>query len=194
MIIDARDEGERSGGHIQCSVHLPGSGSRAQDCALTQMAAEWRRGKNLVLYCTRSLSRAPVAAQHLIRILESQAGTLAKDSDGRVERIALLEGGICNYLQFALRETASRRPCIDVSDELLSLSESISGFDPDMWLLSGATEDGQVAHVSEYPEIADERRAAKVLVDAEMSDELAFLVDKRCSLSPPAATCMPYIS
>jgi hypothetical protein len=167
---------------------------------MTRVAAEWRRGRTVVFYCTRSLSRAPAAAHLFIRQLESGCGGAppAHDSAGRIERLAVLSGGVCAYLQHVLQRLsecgAGYTPGAGGAADVAAF---VADFDPDMWLLAGGSGGGgeHVAHVSEHPEVLAERRAARALADdGETSDELAFLVGQRCSLSPQSACSMPYIT
>ncbi len=205
LLVDVRDDSERTGGEIASSVRM--SCTHLQDPAVARCAAEWHRGRTVVIYCTRSLSRAPAAAQHLIRCLEagvtSGGGPLPRDTAGRIERLAVLEGGICSYLQHVIQRLADRRYGTvngfpDSAGGVPDVSTFIADFDPEMWLLASSVGAGcgeDVAHISEHPAVQEERRAARALADdGETSDELAFLVGQRCSLSPPAASSMPYIS
>ena len=76
----------------------------------------------------------------------------------------------------------------------------IHGLEADHWVLTASPYGPQVAHESEVRPVQSlgacqpESRQVEELMEAEMSDELAFLVDQRMSLSPPAAGSMPYIS
>ena len=60
-------------------------------------------------------------------------------------------------------------------------------------MLTASPHGPQVAHESEVRSLHSlgacqrESRQVEGLMEAEMSDELAFLVDQRMSLSPPAA-------
>ncbi len=76
----------------------------------------------------------------------------------------------------------------------------IHGLEADHWVLTASPHGPQVAHETEVRSLQSlgacqlESRQVEELMEAEMSDELAFLVDQRMSLSPPAAGSMPYIS
>ena len=205
LLVDVRDETERMGGEIPSSVRTCG---QLHDPAMSRVGSEWRRGRTVVFYCTRSLSRAPAAAHLLIRQLEAGAagsataaasGPPARDAAGRIERLAVLSGGICAYLQHVLLRLAEcGAGYAPGAGGAADVAAFVADFDPDMWLLAGAAGAAggeQIAHVSEHPEVLAERRAARALADdGETSDELAFLVTQRCSLSPQSASSMPYIS
>ena len=118
----------------------------------------------------------------------------------------MLEGGICGYLQQVILRLSERR-AYNYSGSypggvggMPDVSDFVANYDPNMWLLASAASDcdsngEQVAHISEYPAVMEERLAARALADdGETSDELAFLVDQRCCLAPAAASSMPYIS
>jgi len=49
-------------------------------------------------------------------------------------------------------------------------------------------------HASEHALDSQQESQVSLIVEAEVSDELAFLVDQRMSLSPAQAQSMPYIS
>ena len=62
--MDVRESGESGGGHItgaQCS------GGDMNASQLRDLAGRWRAGSHIVLYCTRSQSRAPLAASRLLK-------------------------------------------------------------------------------------------------------------------------------
>lgn len=76
-----REDAEAAGGHVTGAQRCGGDVSAQQ---LGDLAARWRAGCHVVLYCTRSENRAPRAAARLVERLERAAapGSSGSSSDG----------------------------------------------------------------------------------------------------------------
>jgi hypothetical protein len=71
----------------------------------------------------------------------------------------------------------------------------VRGYDPSMWLLRLDADGPTLIHASEHgARVGAGAEAAEMLVQAEVADELAFLVGQGMSLGPAQAQSMPYIS
>mmetsp|Transcript_3928 Transcript_3928/g.6162 ORF Transcript_3928/g.6162 Transcript_3928/m.6162 type:complete len:245 (+) Transcript_3928:239-973(+) len=180
VVVDMREQHETEGGYITGAIRVPAQLEAAQ---VDDLVAKWCSGMHLVFTCTRSMSRAPLAARHLLQAMEQMGCKLPQD--GSEPRISLLEGGIVSLLEFVLR-IQRQVGSVDMEPPASILSE----FDPSKWIVCDFPEGPRVAHSSE----SEKETAENAVWEEEMTDELSFLVDQRMSLSPPSAGAMPYIS
>mmetsp|Transcript_67387 Transcript_67387/g.159847 ORF Transcript_67387/g.159847 Transcript_67387/m.159847 type:complete len:259 (+) Transcript_67387:273-1049(+) len=191
LIVDVRESGESSGGHItgaQCS------GGDINASQLRDLAERWRAGSHIVLYCTRSQSRAPLAASRLLKQLEDAGPAASRDqahADG--PRVSVLEGGIVALVEHVFHAVQGGEMSGGV-EECSPPDELLREYDASFWMLRMEREGAVLIHASEHALDSQQESQVSLIVEAEVSDELAFLVDQRMSLSPAQAQSMPYIS
>jgi len=207
IVVDTRAEQEASGGSVAGAVR---GSTRLSPHEVDQLVEHYRAGRQIIFYCLRSQSRAPLAAQKLLQAIdmvggrvagEGQNGTACGD-DATDPRVCVVEGGLVALIQGIVRSMPPQ-----IQQTLVSLHDVdqdlprdlIQGLEADKWAVMQTPDGPLVAHVSELqtPVMSKselESRQVEEMMQAEMSEELAYLVDQRMSLSPPAAGSMPYIS
>ena len=110
--VDVREDAEAAGGHVTGAQRCGGDVSAQQ---LGDLAARWRAGCHVVLYCTRSENRAPRTAARLVERLEraaapgssgSSSNGVGSSSDGGGDcgaRVSVLEGGFVAFVEHVFR-------------------------------------------------------------------------------------------
>lgn len=200
IIVDTRTADEAAGG---CVVGAIRANTRLSQDAVQQLVGHYRAGRRIFFYCLRSQARAPLAAQNLLQAIDLQGGRSAGESGGgdRTDpNVCVVEGGLVALVQGLIRAVpaATQRMLVSLHDVDQDLPTAIiQGLEADKWAVTQTPDGPVVAHVTELPnwQLNPEVREAEELMEAEMSEELAYLVDQRMSLSPPAAgQFMSYIS
>eukprot|EP00802_Teleaulax_amphioxeia_P012996 Tamp_13043.p1 GENE.Tamp_13043~~Tamp_13043.p1 ORF type:complete len:302 (-),score=57.89 Tamp_13043:849-1640(-) len=198
VVVDTRTEEEAVGGCVCGAIR---SSTNLSQSEIEQLVVHYRAGRRIIFYCLRSQSRAPLAAQKLLQVIDAQVGRGAAQEERFDERVCVLQGGFAGLLQEVVSGMAGMEHQVMVSlhevDHKVPRTV-VTDLEADKWALSPSPGGPALAHISEVQNWqtsnVTQGRQVEQLMQEEVSQELAYLVDQRMSLSPPAAGSMPYIS
>jgi hypothetical protein len=100
------------GGSVCGAIRSSNSLSQSE---MGQLAAHYRAGRRVIFYCLRSQSRAPLAAQKLLQVIDAHGGRAACEQEEFDSRVCVLEGGFAALLQEVISGMADMEHQVMVS-------------------------------------------------------------------------------
>jgi hypothetical protein len=99
------------------------SSNNLSQSEMEQLAAHYRAGRRVIFYCLRSQSRAPLAAQKLLQVIDAHGGRAACEQEEFDSRVCVLEGGFAALLQEVISGMADMELQVMVSLHEVCVSE-----------------------------------------------------------------------